>query len=550
MPVAGKEEGACVVDDGGRSPLEVLPMTSRSPLPLPGRRSVLRGSLAVPAALALPGLAAGAPAFARSGRPAAPWGVQSGDVSAHSALVWVRADRPARMLVETAATESFRDAVRHPGPLLGPGTDFTGTTRLAGLPAGERIHYRVRLADPDDPRRTGEPITGSFRTAPLRRREGVRFVWSADIAGQGWGINPDRDGWTVFADMRRRSPDFFLCSGDTIYADGPIEPLVKLPDGRTWRNLVTEEKAKVAETLAEFRGAQRYNRLDRHVRAFSAEVPVIAQWDDHEVHNNWSPGEILDDDRYTEKDTRVLSARSLRAFGEYHPVSTLRPDGGHGRIQRVVRHGPLLDVFVLDMRTYRNANSPGRQPEDRTGILGAEQLAWLKRELARSRAVWKVIAADMPLGLVVTDGKTDFDGAAQGDPGAPLGRELQLAELLRFIKHRRITGTLWLTADVHYTSAQQYVPERAAFQDFAPFWEFVSGPLAAGGYPAAALDPTFGPVQHFLKAPAAANTSPLDMPQNYGEVDIDGGSGELTVRLREEGRVLYTKVLQPGRVGQ
>lgn len=65
-----------------------------------------------------------------------------------------------------------------------------------------------------------------------------------------------------------------------------------------------------------------------------------------------------------------------------------------------------------------------------------------ERELSRSRAVWKVIAADMPLGLVVPDGATDFEAVAQGGPGAPLGRELQIAELLRHIKHRRITGTL------------------------------------------------------------------------------------------------------------
>ncbi|KPC88215.1 alkaline phosphatase, partial [Streptomyces sp. NRRL F-6602] len=125
----------------------------------------------------------------------------------------------------------------------------------------------------------------------------------------------------------------------------------------------------------------------------------------------------------------------------------------------------------------------------------AEQLAWLKRELSRSRAVWKVIASDMPLGLVVLDADKHVEAVAQGDPGAPLGRELQIAELLRHIKDRRITGTLWLTADVHYTSAQHYRPERAAFRDFAPFWEFVTGPLAAGGFPAVGLDATFGPDQ-------------------------------------------------------
>ncbi|MEU6001309.1 alkaline phosphatase D family protein [Streptomyces sp. NPDC047197] len=526
-------------------------MSHPEPSPSPRRRSVLRGSLAVPAALAVPSLAGAAPAFARSGRPRAEWGVQAGDVTAHAGLVWVRSDRPARMIVETSATESFRNPTRWKGPVLGPDTDFTGTTRLRGLPAGEQIHYRVILADPDDPRRTGEPVTGTFRTTPKGRKEGVRFLWSGDIAGQGWGINPDRGGWRIFDEMRQRDPDFFLCSGDNIYADGPILPSVTLPDGRVWRNVTTEEKSKVAESLAEFRGAFRYNLLDENLRRFNAQVPSIVQWDDHEVRNNWYPGQILTDPRYTEKNVDVLAGRSLRAFSEYYPISTLPPGDEDGRVYRVLRHGPLLDVFVLDMRSYRNANSPGRQPDDTTGILGARQLRWLKRELSRSRATWKVIASDMPLGLVVPDGAANFEAVAQNDPGAPLGRELQIAELLRHIKHRKVTGTVWLTADVHYTSAQHYDPSRAAFKNFAPFWEFVSGPLAAGGFQALKLDGTFGAEQRFVKAPNRANTSPAETPQYFGEVDIDGASGELTVRLRQEGGgVLFSKALRPGQVGQ
>ncbi|MFJ3437394.1 alkaline phosphatase D family protein [Streptomyces cyaneofuscatus] len=530
-------------------------MPHRPHIPSPGRRTVLRGSLLVPATAALPAAVGAAPALALAGRPEAAWGVQVGSVTASSALVWVRSDRPARMLVETASTESFRRSRSWYGPLIGPGSDFTGTTPLYGLPSGEQVHYRVTLADPGDPRRTGKPVYGTFRTAPARRRDGVRFLWSGDIAGQGWGINPDIGGYRVYEEMRRLDPDFFLCSGDTVYADGPLQPSVTLPDGRTWRNVMTEEKAKVAETLDEYRGNFRYNLLDRNVRRFNAQVPSVVQWDDHEVRNNWYPGQILDDARYTEQNVDILAARSARAFHEYFPVST--PHGSYGtssrrsRMYRTVHHGPLLDVFVLDMRSYRNRNSPNRQADDTTGILGAEQLRWLERSLAESRAVWKVIAADMPLGLVVPDGATDFEAVAQGDPGAPLGRELQIAELLRFIKHRKVTGTVWLTADVHYTSAQHYAPERAAFKDFAPFWEFVSGPLAAGGFPANALDGTFGPDRVFVRAPDRANVSPMESPQFYGEVEIDGDSAELTVRLRAEGGgVLFTKVLRPGRVGQ
>ncbi|SUB58029.1 alkaline phosphatase [Mycolicibacterium smegmatis] len=60
---------------------------------------------------------------------------------------------------------------------------------------------------------------------------------------------------------------------------------------------------------------------------------------------------------------------------------------------------------------------------------------------------------------------------------------------------------VYLTADVHYTAAISYHPDRAAFGDFTPFWEFVSGPLNAGAFPQSPLDGTFGPRYEFVHAP-------------------------------------------------
>lgn len=111
----------------------------RPRVPSPGRRAVLRGSLIAPAAVALtPATAGAAPALHLAGRPEASWGVQAGSVTSSSALLWVRSDRPARMLVETSATESFRRVRRWHGPSIGPGTDYTGTTPLYGLPRASR----------------------------------------------------------------------------------------------------------------------------------------------------------------------------------------------------------------------------------------------------------------------------------------------------------------------------------------------------------------------------------------------------------------------------
>lgn len=520
-------------------------MSSGERADVPGRglrrRDLLRGGLVAGGGLAALGAAApiaipgsrtpsGAAGLVRSGRPAVTHGVQSGDAGARSATVWARADRPSRMLVEIG------DRVVR-GPVVTPERDLTGKVRLTGLPAGADLTYRVRFADLDDPSLVSAPEAGRLRTAPARHPRDVRFVWSADLAGQGWGINPDIGGYRIFRTMAALDPDFFLFSGDSWYADNPIQASVTLPDGRIWRNVTADEKAKVAETLAEFRGQHKYNLRDDALRAFAAAVPQLNQWDDHEVLNNWYPGEILDDARYTEKRVDVLAARARQALFEFQPISTT------DQVYRSIRYGPHLEVFVLDMRTYKDANGPNDAPAGQ--VLGERQLRWLQCGLASSTATWKVIANTLPLALVVTDGVA-FEAVAQGDPGGPLGRESEIARLLSFVKRRRIDNLVWLTGDVHYTAAHEYDPSRAAFTDFLPFWEFVSGPLNAGGFLPPRLDGTFGPQVRFQLAPPAPNSSPLDGFQFFGEVAIDGGSAELTVRLRDAaGAVRYSTRLVP-----
>ena len=134
--------------------------------------------------------------------------------------------------------------------------------------------------------------------------------------------------------------------------------------------------------------------------------------------------------------------------------------------------------------------------------------------------------------------------------GDPKGRELEFADLLRFIKSAGITNTVWLTADVHYTAAHHYSPERAAFQDFEPFWEFVSGPIHAGTFGPNPLDMTFGPEVRYVKAPAEGqvNLPPSAGLQFFGIVDIDGASEEMTVRLMDTAdNELWKTTLQPTR---
>src|SRR5262249_16246597 len=126
-----------------------------------------------------------------SQRPLVTHGVQSGDVSTDSGMVWARTDRPARMLIEAATNNTFGNICYASTVDALPETDFTAKALIEDLPSGQDIVYRLCFQDLSSPKVTSEPVTGRFRTAPSDRRS-VSFVWSGDTAGQGWGIDESR----------------------------------------------------------------------------------------------------------------------------------------------------------------------------------------------------------------------------------------------------------------------------------------------------------------------------------------------------------------------
>lgn len=494
----------------------------------------------------------GAPAVVTSDtvRPAIPYGVASGDIDQHTAMIWSRTNRPGRMLVEYATTDTFKNARHAAGTTALAPMDFTARVDLADLPAGQDIFYRVTFQDLANPKVLSAPAIGQFRTPPAQPRD-VTFVWGGDTAGQGWGINPEWGGMKIYEQMRQVQPDFFVHCGDYIYADGPIQAEVKLDDGSIWKNITMPEKSKVAESLDEFRGNYIYNLLDEHLRRFNAQVAQFVQWDDHETTNNWFPGGVIDErnrrfNDYTIKSHDLLAANAKRAFLEYTPIR-LHPHDPE-RIYRLCHYGPSLDLLLMDERSYRGPNTPNRQDtrSAETAFLGAPQMRWLKQALLASKATWKVISSDMPLGLQVPD--TDgFEAWANGD-GPALGRELELAELLRFIKHNDIKNVVWITADVHYAAAHFYDPGKAQFTDFAPFWEFVAGPLHAGTFGPNKLDNTFGPqvMFHSLPKEIKPNRPPSEGLQFFGKVTIQGKDEVMHVSLHNlQGEKMYSLELPP-----
>ena len=250
----------------------------------------------------------------------------------------------------------------------------------------------------------------------------------------------------TYATMRKNRPDFFIHSGDTIYADGPIPAEVKLPDGKIWKNLVTEEKSKPAETLAEFRGNYKYNLLDENVlrvQRRGADLRAVGRPRGHQqlVAGRAARPAPSTCARNTSTRTRWRWRRAPRAPS----TNTCRCASSHRRARPRLSQDLLrpaarrVHARHAQLSRAERRRTAGRRYGPDAYFLGPTQVAWLKRELMASRATWKVIAADMPLGLVVVydgDRKFGIEAIAQGD-GPPRGRELEIADLLSLHQARR-----------------------------------------------------------------------------------------------------------------
>lgn len=487
---------------------------------------------------------------------------QSGDVSARSAVVWARCnnERDGRLIFNLSTSDDFDDEETDEmrtkvGPKVTSDTDYTGAVEFRGLEADETYYYQARCVDKPGHGKGVEDVgpIGKFKTAPEKHDdEEVSFVWVADLAGQGWGQNPTlaitddegetvTGGYVIFDVIKKLEPDFAIFQGDIIYADNPIPPTKAIPPevgGGTWVNNPTKDF--VAITLDEYRANWEYNLSDQKLQDFLLQVPIYSQWDDHEVTNNWYPGEILPAGApYNGLPADVLAGRSRRALFEYNPIAGKR-------IYRKFQHGEHMELFLLDERSFRGPNPENYDPNG-IEMLGQQQFQWMKAALKRSKATWKVVSTHDPLSIV-TGGPTDRDAWAQGEPQV-LGREVQLAELLSFIKNEGIKNVVFLTADVHFAAAISYDPVRATYSDFNPFWEFVIGPVHAGAFGPGDLDESFGPRYEYLRAPGTEGFTVQNLPppnlQSFGAVSVDD-DGELTVRIHDiTGTLLYERQMIP-----
>ncbi len=375
--------------------------------------------------------------FAREGAFAD--GVLSGDPSPTAVTFWTRLDANAqdklRVELEIARDAGFRHTVFRRLIPTRASRDHTVKVRVGGLKPDRRYYYRFST-------KTAHSDVGRTQTAPAadsRRPVKVGYFACQDFSSGYFG---------AYQALLALDPDIVICGGDYIYdriydTDGY---------GGVRADKIGANGDSVALVVGDYRLKYRQARSDADLRELHRLVPLVAQWDDHEVTDNYvgtlnSSGADDGDPRDTYDRARINAGH--KAWHEFMPARSFK-GAQRDRTYRKLSLGRTAELFMCDSRSYRddqpcgggslqqcNDTAPGRQ------YLGASQLSWLKNGLARSGANWRLIGNQLMIMPFQLEGgvKVEVD-SWQGYPA-------QRTDLLTHIQTSGVHDVVFLTGDIH-----------------------------------------------------------------------------------------------------
>jgi alkaline phosphatase D len=290
----------------------------------------------------------------------------------------------------------------------------------------------------------------------------------------------------MWAQIASANPQLFLMIGDNVYGDNGWDADAGLESLR--------KSYALQASHPEFAG-------------FRAKYPMMATWDDHDFGLNDAGGNFPMRGWAEELfETFWGSSVAVRSRPGVYDSSITGPEGK--RVQ----------VIMLDTRFFRSdlkrmAWSKDRPPlggylpdnDPSKTVLGAQQWAWLKQELAKPADLRILVSSTQ----VITDAH-QFEGWTN----FPAERE----KLYELIGGRAPSGLVMLSGDRH--AAGIYKTEYKG----KTLWELTSS----------SLNLAFGSdiERATAREPDAARVTPFFPIENYGLVDIDWKAKALTMVLK------------------
>ena len=372
-------------------------------------------------------------------------GVASGDPVSDAVILWTRvtpdADAPVEVFFEVATDPGLENQVLAGYVETSADVDFTVKVDAIGLPAATTLYYRFQAL--------GRPSRiGRTRTAPRGPADALRIaVMACSSYAHGYF-----NGYRLIAE--RHDIDLCVHCGDYIYEYG----------NGSYGNARELDPPHEIVTLEDYRRRYAHYRRDEDLQEMHRQHPMTCVWDDHEIADNtWKDGAGNHGDQEGPWEDRLSAAQ--QAYWEWMPIRVDDPS----RIFRALPYGDLLDVIMLDTRTFGRDKQVIAQEErfepGRT-LLGAEQRAWFEQRLTESTATWKLVGQQVimsqwfAVGASLADGGGDSFNLDGWD-----GYADERNELLRFMGDSGVDGVVVVTGDVHTTWAfdltdDPYDPDR------------------------------------------------------------------------------------------
>jgi alkaline phosphatase D len=431
--------------------------------------------------------------YAQQDELVVPYGVASGDVTDHSAIVWSRANKESLMQVQYDNDSNFSSAIQHSQTqIVNKSTDYAGHIKLNNLTSNTVYYYRIQFSDLANPSIKSEMVTGKFKTAPDRSdsTQNVTFVIAGDLGGSRLCRHIDT-GYPILSIVKTLSPDFFIFNGDQIYADNncpqaPSQFVLKHFPG--WKNVKGDFPSVTDRSVVWNNSDQlhqvylkhwEYNRADIHLQNLLNNTSMYSQADDHEVINDYGGQwayDYIDPDNSHREGYPKLVKNGINLFFEFSPIDRNQTDAN--RIYRSFNWGKNLDLFLLDAHSYRSQNNLPDAIQNNKTLYGKQQLEWLKNGIMNSNATWKVISNTVPITIpnCFEDQKGCDNWATSGDTNNTFVRERNA--FLKFLDEHNIKNIVFIATDVHFAGTVKVNQDFDGDGDNLTFYEMVNGPLS------------------------------------------------------------------------
>lgn len=326
-------------------------------------------------------------------------GPMLGSVEMREAQIWVQTDSPSIIRIAYAETDNKQNPTWSLPVETDPKLANTATATLTKIEPGKTYHYKVEINGELNPEsyHLKSPAFYQGRTPPPD--------FSIAVGGAHYmveeGYEPPYQimgaGYEIFETIAAADPELMLWLGNTAH-------------------LRESDWGSLSGYLKRFAQARSAPGLAKLI----SNTPNYSTWGeaDYGAPNSGA--------NYSQ---RKIAEASFRAFWP-RPVNVPGLEGIASRFRYAD-----VDFFMLDTRSYRNDTPTSKQPFQ---ILGADQIEWLRQELVRSNATFKVVIAGAPI-LNPAKNRSNLSYA-----------EREHTSLLEMLRSEEIAGLFFISGGKYY----------------------------------------------------------------------------------------------------